>query len=113
MNFNKIISISSVHIVKSELIKFDLKKYFLNSNFEIWDLGNYFYKDKIKYLYSKEKININYLKKFKSLDKIKKELSRLDHNSLIIDPFNISKKSSFAKIILEKNIRELLMKGNK
>ena len=37
MIFKNIISISSVHIVKSELIKFDLKKYFQNSNFEISD----------------------------------------------------------------------------
>ena len=107
MTFNKIISISSVHIVKSELIKFDLKKYFQNSNFEIWDLGNFFHKDKIKFLNSKEKININYLKKFKSLDKIKKEFSSLDNNSLLIDPFNISKKPVFAKIILKKNIKIL------
>lgn len=107
MIFKNIISISSVHIVKSELIKFDLKKYFQNSNFEIWDLGDYFYKNKINNLNSKEKININYLKKFKSLDKIKKELYKLDHNSLLIDPFNISKKSTFAKIILKKKIKLL------
>ena len=54
MTFNKIISISTVHIIKSELIKFDLKKYFPSSNFEIWDLGDYFHRDKIKYLNSKE-----------------------------------------------------------
>lgn len=107
MIFSNIISISSVHIVKSELIKFDLKKYFKNSNFEIWDLGDYFYKNKIKNLNSTEKINVNYLKKFKSLDKIKEELYKLDHNSLLIDPFNISKKSTFAKIILKKKIKIL------
>ena len=107
MSFNKIISISSVHIVKSELIKFDLKKYFQNSNFEIWDLGNYFYKHKIKFLNSKEKININYLKKFKTLDEIKKGFYSLDNNSLLIDPFNISKKPAFAEIILKKNIKIL------
>ena len=107
MTFNKIISISTVHIIKSELIKFDLKKYFPSSNFEIWDLGDYFHRNKIKYLNSKEDININYLKKFKSLDKIKKEFYKLDCNSLLIDPFNISKISPFAKIIFKKNIKLL------
>jgi hypothetical protein len=107
MTFNKIISISAVNIIKSELIKFDLKKYFRKSDFEIWDLGDYFYKKKIKYLNTNEKININYLTKFKSFNKIKKELSKLDENDLLIDPFKISRSNNISKIIHKRNIKIL------
>lgn len=107
MPFKKIISISAVNIIKSELIKYDLKKYFKKSQFEIWDLGDFFYKKKIKSLNTKDKINIKHYRKFNNLTAIIKELNRLNENDLIIDPFNISNKPLFSKIIKNKNIKVL------
>ena len=44
MSFNKIIIISTVKIYKSDLVKYDLSKYFPSSKFEIWDLNLIFNK---------------------------------------------------------------------
>ncbi len=107
MSFKKVISISAVKIIKSELVKYDLKKFFPKSKFEIWDLGDYFYKDKIKYLNFNKNINLKYYKKFKYLEDIKKNLERLDESDLLIDSFNISNIKSFRKIVKKNNIKLL------
>ena len=107
MSFKKVISISAIKIIKSELIKYDLKKFFPKSKFEIWDLGDYFYKEKIKYLNSDKNINLKYYKKFKNLNDILKSLKKLDSNDLLIDSFNISNLKLFRKIIINKNIKIL------
>ncbi len=107
MNFNKIVSISTVYITKSDLIKYDLKKYLKINNFEIWDLGSYFYKNKKKYLKINNNLKINYLKKFSSYEKIKKNIKMLGENDLIVDPFNISNNSVFSNIIKINKIKIL------
>lgn len=107
MIFKNIVSISTVNITKSELLKYDLKKFFIKSNFEIWDLSDFFYKNKKRYLNKNDKLKISYLKKLNDYKDIIKKIKSLDKGDLLIDPFNISNNTIFSNLIKKKNLKIL------
>ena len=88
MAFNRVIVISTVKIFKSDLVKYDLSKYFPVSKFEIWDLSLIFNKKipSINYNIAQKKINI-----FTKKEDFSNKLNQLSKEDLIIDPFKVSR----------------------
>ena len=82
MAFNRVIVISTVKIFKSDLVKYDLSKYFPVSKFEIWDLS---------LIFNKKTPSINYNiaqknKYFHKKEDFSNKLNQLSKEDLIIDP---------------------------
>ena len=98
MSFNKIIIISTVKIYKSDLVKYDLSKYFPSSKFEIWDLNLIFNKRNSipKTIEVKKKTNL-----IRDKRQLKKELNQLSEKDLIIDPFKVSRYKFVNKITIK------------
>ena len=102
MAFNRVIVISTVKIFKSDLVKYDLSKYFPVSKFEIWDLSLIFNKKipSINYNIAQKKINI-----FTKKEDFSNKLNQLSKEDLIIDPFKVSRLKFINKILKKNNVK--------